>query len=217
MSPGFPASAPKLPCRRCPIEAAWPIEGERQCRMLRAVSTSHQKPEIGRQDEIHEVFRVTLHELAEPLQPSPVTCTRLDYFSKARWNAVTPGSLKSSRRHPRKRTGPTKASCGGGVNSSKSTVGSTDYRLATRRRARRQSKANASTATGRRPVASFRVDFINQFARHDKVYKVCQRSIVVSAASREEATETANKRFAELEGIHDWRIHAAMIEVVPIE
>ncbi|MGC2201065.1 MAG: hypothetical protein WA633_13100 [Stellaceae bacterium] len=66
-------------------------------------------------------------------------------------------------------------------------------------------------------MTSYRVDFINQFARYDKVYKVCQRSIVVSAASREEATETAKKRFAELEGIRDWRIHAAMIEVVSIE
>jgi hypothetical protein len=67
-------------------------------------------------------------------------------------------------------------------------------------------------------MTSYRVDFMNEFARNRRVHKVCQRSIVVrSARSPEEAGETAKTYFARLERIRDWRIHAAMIEVVPIE
>jgi hypothetical protein len=66
-------------------------------------------------------------------------------------------------------------------------------------------------------VPSYRVDFLNQFARNEKVFRVCQRSIVVrKAESPEHAIETAKQRFAKLEGIRDWWIHAAMIEIVPI-
>jgi hypothetical protein len=67
-------------------------------------------------------------------------------------------------------------------------------------------------------MTSYRVDFMNEFARNRRVHKVCQRSIVVrSARSPEQAGETAKTHFARLEGIRDWRMHAAMIEVVPIE
>ena len=67
-------------------------------------------------------------------------------------------------------------------------------------------------------MASYRVDFMNEFARNRRVHKVCQRSIVVrSARSPEQAGEAAKAHFARLEGIPDWRIHAATIEVVPIE
>jgi hypothetical protein len=67
-------------------------------------------------------------------------------------------------------------------------------------------------------MTSYRVDFMNEFARNRRVHKVCQRSIVVrSACSPEQAAETAKTHFARLEGIRDWRIHAATIEVVPVE
>jgi hypothetical protein len=67
-------------------------------------------------------------------------------------------------------------------------------------------------------MTSYRVDFMNEFARNRRVHKVCQRSVVVrSARSPEQAGEAAKTLFATLEGIRDWRIHAAMIEVVPIE
>lgn len=67
-------------------------------------------------------------------------------------------------------------------------------------------------------MTSYRVDFMNEFARNRRVHKVCQRSIVVrSACSPEQAGEAAKTHFARLEGIRDWRIHAATIEVVPIE
>ena len=67
-------------------------------------------------------------------------------------------------------------------------------------------------------MTSYRVDFMNEIARNGRVHKVCQRSIVVrSVRSPEEATEAAKAHFARLEGIRDWRIHAATIEVVPIE
>lgn len=65
-------------------------------------------------------------------------------------------------------------------------------------------------------MPSYRVDFLNEFARGDRVHKVCQRSILVgSAESPDAARDMAIKRFAELEHIPDWRIHAAMIEIVP--
>jgi hypothetical protein len=67
-------------------------------------------------------------------------------------------------------------------------------------------------------MTSYRVDFMNEFARNRRVHKVCQRSIVVrSACCPEQAAETAKTHFARLEGIRDWRIHAATIEVVPVE
>jgi hypothetical protein len=67
-------------------------------------------------------------------------------------------------------------------------------------------------------MTSYRVDFMNEFARNRRIHKVCQRSIVVrSARSPEQAGEAAKTHFAKLEGIRDWRIHAATIEVVPIE
>jgi hypothetical protein len=69
-----------------------------------------------------------------------------------------------------------------------------------------------------RAMTSYRVDFMNEFARNRRVHKVCQRSIVVrSARSPEQAGEAAKTHFARLEGIRDWRIHAATVEVVPIE
>jgi hypothetical protein len=46
----------------------------------------------------------------------------------------------------------------------------------------------------------------------------CQRSIVIpSAPSAEQAAEEAKKQFAELEGIRDWKIHAALIEVEAVD
>lgn len=64
--------------------------------------------------------------------------------------------------------------------------------------------------------SSYRVDFFNTFARNEKIHKVCQRSIITSACCAEEAREIAEARFAELEGVRHWSIHAAEVEVVPI-
>jgi hypothetical protein len=51
-------------------------------------------------------------------------------------------------------------------------------------------------------MPSYRVDFMNEFARNSQVHKVCQRSIVVrSARSPEQAGEAAKTDFARLEGI----------------
>ncbi len=67
-------------------------------------------------------------------------------------------------------------------------------------------------------MPSYRVDFMNEFARNSQVHKVCQRSIVVrSARSPEQAGEAAKTDFARFEGICNWRIHAATIQVVPIK
>ena len=60
----------------------------------------------------------------------------------------------------------------------------------------------------------YRVCFLNQFARGPEVITACQRAIVIpSAKTREDAVEQAKKRFTELEGVPDWRLHSTMIEV----
>ena len=67
-------------------------------------------------------------------------------------------------------------------------------------------------------MPSYRVCFLNEIPRTDKLVRCCQRSIVVrSALSAEQAVEAAKKQFAELEGILDWKIHAALIEVEAID
>jgi hypothetical protein len=79
-------------------------------------------------------------------------------------------------------------------------------------------------ATPSRPLAQgggnrvFRVCFLNHLARADKTFTACQRSIVIPEAnSREAAIEAAKKRFAEIEGIPSWRLHADTIEAGLIE
>jgi hypothetical protein len=58
----------------------------------------------------------------------------------------------------------------------------------------------------------YRVCFLNRFARGAETITACQRAIVIPAAtSPEAAIEAAKQRFAELEGIPNWRIHASMI------
>jgi len=67
-------------------------------------------------------------------------------------------------------------------------------------------------------MASYRVCFMNQFARNRTVYRICQRAVVIRCAhTRARAIEAAKKRFARLERIRDWRIHASEIEVEMIE
>jgi hypothetical protein len=67
-------------------------------------------------------------------------------------------------------------------------------------------------------MPSYRVCFINEIPRNDKLFRCCQRSIVIrSARSRERAIEAAKRRFARLEAIRDWKIHAGLIEVEAIE
>ena len=67
-------------------------------------------------------------------------------------------------------------------------------------------------------MPSYRVCFMNEIPQADKLFRCCQRSIVIrSAPSAEQAVEVAKKQFAELEGIRDWKIHAALIEVEAID
>jgi len=65
---------------------------------------------------------------------------------------------------------------------------------------------------------SYRVCFMNRFTYGDNTTTACQRTIVIpSAPSREAAIEAAKQRFAELEGIRDWHIHASFIEAALLE
>ena len=67
-------------------------------------------------------------------------------------------------------------------------------------------------------MTSYRVRFMNEIPRNDKLFRCCQRSIIIrSAPSAERAVEAAKKQFAELEGVRDWKIHAALIEVEPMD
>ena len=67
-------------------------------------------------------------------------------------------------------------------------------------------------------MPSYRVSFINDIPRNEKLFHCCQRSIVVRAArSPERAVEAAKKRFARLEGICNWNIHAGRIELEVID
>ena len=67
-------------------------------------------------------------------------------------------------------------------------------------------------------MQSYCVRFINEIRRNETLFRCCQRSIVIrSARSPERAIEAAKKRFARLEGISNWKIHAALIEVEPTE
>ena len=64
----------------------------------------------------------------------------------------------------------------------------------------------------------YRVRFLNQFARNGAVFRPCQRMILIrSARNRERAIAAAKKRFARLEGVRDWRIHAQIVEVDVVE
>jgi hypothetical protein len=67
-------------------------------------------------------------------------------------------------------------------------------------------------------MPNYRVRFINEIPRNERLFRCCQRSIVIrSVSSAERAVEAAKKQFAEVEGIRDWKIHAALIEVEPID
>lgn len=67
-------------------------------------------------------------------------------------------------------------------------------------------------------MPSYRVSFINQIPRGGRLFRCCQRSIVIRRArSPERAVEAAKKRFARLEGIRNWKIHAEMIEMQKID
>jgi hypothetical protein len=72
---------------------------------------------------------------------------------------------------------------------------------------------DGSSPADNRAGRCYRVCFLNRFARGRNTITACQRSIVIpSTASREIAIEAAKQRFAELEGIPNWQIHASFIE-----
>jgi hypothetical protein len=67
-------------------------------------------------------------------------------------------------------------------------------------------------------MPSYRICFINEIPRNQQLFRCCQRSIEIRVArTPERAIEAAKKRFARLEGIRDWKLHAAFIEVEAIE
>jgi hypothetical protein len=50
---------------------------------------------------------------------------------------------------------------------------------------------------GKKQMPSYRVCFINEIPRNEKLFRCCQRSIIIrSARTRERAIEAAKKKFA---------------------
>jgi hypothetical protein len=67
-------------------------------------------------------------------------------------------------------------------------------------------------------MPGYHVRFINEIPQNERLFRCCQRSIIIrSAANAERAVEAAKEQFAQLEGIREWKIHAAFIEVEPID
>ena len=66
-------------------------------------------------------------------------------------------------------------------------------------------------------MTDFLVRFSNDLSDSTgHVHRVCQREVLVSApASRDQAIEQAKTRFAEAEGVADWRHRARIIECEP--
>jgi hypothetical protein len=66
-------------------------------------------------------------------------------------------------------------------------------------------------------MPGYRVCFFNEIRRNERLFRCCQRWIVIRAArTPEPAIEAAKKRFARLEGIRDWKTHAKLIDIEPI-
>ena len=66
-------------------------------------------------------------------------------------------------------------------------------------------------------MPGYRVCFFNEIPRDGRLFRCCQRSIVIRAArTPERAIEAGKKRFARLEGVRDWKIHASLVEIEPI-
>ena len=67
-------------------------------------------------------------------------------------------------------------------------------------------------------MTAYRVSFFNELTNSSgKLFKVCQRSVDIrTARSPERAIEAAKKRFARLEHVGEWRLHAQLVEVEAI-
>ena len=67
-------------------------------------------------------------------------------------------------------------------------------------------------------MTAYRVSFFNELTNsRGTLDKVCQRSVEIrTARSLDRAVEAAKKRFARLENVGEWRLHARLFEVEPI-
>ena len=67
-------------------------------------------------------------------------------------------------------------------------------------------------------MTAYRVSFFNELTNaRGTLYKVCQRSVEIrTARSLDRAVEAAKKRFARLEHVGEWRLHARLFEVEPL-
>ena len=67
-------------------------------------------------------------------------------------------------------------------------------------------------------MTAYRVSFFNELTNsRGTLYKVCQRSVEIrTARTLDRAVEAAKKRFARLERVGEWRLHARLFEVEPL-
>ena len=64
-------------------------------------------------------------------------------------------------------------------------------------------------------MTAYRVSFFNELTNSSgKLVKVCQRSVDIRVArTRDRAIEAAKKRFARLEHVDQWWLHARLVEI----
>lgn len=64
-------------------------------------------------------------------------------------------------------------------------------------------------------MTAYRVSFFNELTNSSgKLVKVCQRSVDIRVArTRDRAIEAAKKRFARLEHVGQWWLHARLVEI----
>jgi len=76
----------------------------------------------------------------------------------------------------------------------------------------------ADALMGETAMTAYRVSFFNELTNsRGTLYKVCQRSVEIrTARSLDRAVEAAKKRFARLEHVGEWRLHARLFEVEPL-
>jgi hypothetical protein len=67
-------------------------------------------------------------------------------------------------------------------------------------------------------MGGYRVTFFKILdSSNGKPFKVCQRTVDIhSARDRSQAIQAARTRFARLEGVGDWKLHADFYEVRPL-
>jgi hypothetical protein len=89
-----------------------------------------------------------------------------------------------------------------------------DRQAVTLERGGSPSAGNVTPTREATAMGTYRVRFFKMVSSHGKTVNVCQRSIDIrSAPSPDRAVQAAKQRFAHLENITEWFLHADYLEV----